>query len=227
MSVKITTNQNIVTVADADKSITIVNNKQPNRVDIVQPVSEIVYVATPGPQGPAGSGGGGSINTGSLLTTASVNSNTITFTKGDTSQFSITIATGSGADISALNNFSGSILAFTQSIQTQVNGLTNATSSYALTSSFNSFTASYNTGSFTGSFKGSFNGTASWASNATHANTAAAADYAATAGYVQAFATIEEINSGTTPAYPTPIRPAELEQSKYATINLYNFNNFI
>jgi hypothetical protein len=41
-------------------------------------------------------GGGGSTNTGSLLTTASVNLNTITFTKGNGSTFPITINTGSG-----------------------------------------------------------------------------------------------------------------------------------
>lgn len=44
----------------------------------------------------AANGGGGSTNTGSLLTTASVASNTITFTKGDGSTFPITVATGSG-----------------------------------------------------------------------------------------------------------------------------------
>ena len=42
------------------------------------------------------SGGGGSTNTGSLLTTASVSLNTITFTKGDASTFAITVDTGSG-----------------------------------------------------------------------------------------------------------------------------------
>lgn len=40
-------------------------------------------------------GTGGSTNTGSLLTTASVSSNTITFTKGDGSTFPITVSTGS------------------------------------------------------------------------------------------------------------------------------------
>ena len=39
---------------------------------------------------------GGSINTGSFLTTASVSSNTITFTKGNGTTFPITVATGSG-----------------------------------------------------------------------------------------------------------------------------------
>ena len=42
---------------------------------------------------------GGSTDTGSLLTTASVSSNTITFTKGDSSTFNITVDTGSaGSD---------------------------------------------------------------------------------------------------------------------------------
>ena len=163
MSVKITTNQNTVTVADADKSITIINNREPNRLEVVQPESSVIYVATPGPQGPqgpAGTGGGGS------------------------------------SDLTALNSFSASMLTFTGSIQTQVNNLTAATSSYVLnsatssmivsgaltasfyketdpiftaasrsfvtTSSFNAFTASYNTGSFSGSL----NGTSSWAVNA-------------------------------------------------------------
>jgi hypothetical protein len=44
----------------------------------------------------SGFGSGGSTNTGSLLTTASVSSNTITFTKGDGSTFPITVNTGSG-----------------------------------------------------------------------------------------------------------------------------------
>ena len=39
---------------------------------------------------------GGSVDTGSLLTTASVSLNTITFTKGDASTFNITVDTGSG-----------------------------------------------------------------------------------------------------------------------------------
>ena len=48
---------------------------------------------------------------------------------------------------------------------------------YVLTSSFNSFTSSYNTGSFTGSFTGSLFGTASWATNASTASFAATASF--------------------------------------------------
>ena len=91
--------------------------------------------------------GGGSSNTGSLLTTASVDSNTITFTKGDGSTFPITIDTGS-FDISSLVSTS-SFNAFTASIND-------------FTSSINTFTASYSTGSFTGSFTGSLDGTSSY-----------------------------------------------------------------
>ena len=48
-----------------------------------------------------GGGGGGSTDTGSLLTTASVSLNTITFTKGDASTFNITVNTGSDTTYTA------------------------------------------------------------------------------------------------------------------------------
>lgn len=44
----------------------------------------------------ASAGGGGSTDTGSLLTTASAVSNVITFTKGNGSTFNVTVSTGSG-----------------------------------------------------------------------------------------------------------------------------------
>lgn len=72
----------------------------------------------------SGGGGGGTTPTGSLMVTGSVVSNTLTFTKGDGSTFSLTVATGSEPRID--------------------------TGSFVLTSSFNSFTASIN--SKTGSF---------------------------------------------------------------------------
>jgi len=76
--------------------------------------------------------------TGSLINTASVSNNVITFTKGDGTSFSLTIDTGSGGggatDISALNTFTGSI-------QGEVNTIKSVTGSYAVTSS-NTFTGS-------------------------------------------------------------------------------------
>jgi hypothetical protein len=53
---------------------------------------------------------GGSTNTGSLLTTASVNLNTITFTKGDGSTFPITVNTGSGGGGGSTFPYTGSAI---------------------------------------------------------------------------------------------------------------------
>ena len=91
-----------------------------------------------------------SANTASLLTTASAVGNTITFTKGNASQFSITVDTGSGGTI-------------------DTSSLVTTSSFNAFTSSINQFTSSYNTGSFTGSFTGSLLGTASYATTASYA----------------------------------------------------------
>ena len=82
---------------------------------------------------PGSGGGGGSTDTGSLLQTASVVNNTITFTKGDNSTFEITINTGSGgAEVSALN-------LFTASADAEITALMAVTGSYATTGS-NTFT---------------------------------------------------------------------------------------
>jgi hypothetical protein len=69
----------------------ITRYKMPNG-DIVNSISSSYAVTASF----ALNGGGGSTNTGSLLTTASVSLNTITFTKGDGSTFPITVDTGSG-----------------------------------------------------------------------------------------------------------------------------------
>ena len=106
----------------------------------------------------------GTTPTGSLLVTASVTSNTITFTKGDGSTFPITVNTGSAT---AIDNYV-------------------TTSSFnAFTSSINSFTSSYNSGSFTGSFTGQLIGTASWAVSSSQA---ISSSYAANGGVTQLLA---------------------------------------
>jgi hypothetical protein len=90
--------------------------------------------------------------TASSLVTASVNLNTITFTKGDSSTFNITVNTGSGGattDITSLNaftasqdtknttlaNVTASLNASTASQQSQIDNLIAATGSYAISSS--------------------------------------------------------------------------------------------
>jgi len=94
--------------------------------------------------------GGDILETGSLLVTGSVSGNVITLTKGDGTGFTLTVDTGSGGgestDISALNTFTGSI-------QTEVDTLTAATSSYLVNADTGSFyvssSVSLNTITFT------------------------------------------------------------------------------
>ena len=110
---------------------------------------------------PSGTVSGSAQVTGSTLITASVSSNTITFTKGDQSTFDITVDTGSGGgggDIGTLNSFSASVATFTGSIQTQVDTLESKTGSYATTAS-NHFTQSqFFTGSLIPHADGTNNG---------------------------------------------------------------------
>lgn len=95
-------------------------------------------------------GSGGTVSTASLLTTASVFSNTITFIKGDGSTFPITVATGSGG---------GSSFPYT--------GSAIISGSLVVTGSTTS----------TLGFTGSLFGTSSWASNVVSASYAATASY--------------------------------------------------
>lgn len=73
-------------------------------------------------------GAGGSTDTGSLLTTASVSLNTITFTKGDGTTFPITVNTGSGGGGSAFP-YTGSAI---------VSGSLTVTGSFYVSNSINS-----------------------------------------------------------------------------------------
>lgn len=70
--------------------------------------------------------GGGSIDTGSLITSASASGNVITFTNGDSSTFDITIDTGSSSeptDISALNAFTSSYSVDSASFDTRISNI--------------------------------------------------------------------------------------------------------
>jgi hypothetical protein len=78
----------------------------------------------------------------------------------DSSSFDARILSNS----SSLSTFSGSYVLDSASFDTRI--LSNSSSIDLLSGSFDSFTQTYNTGSFTGSFTGSLFGTASWAINA-------------------------------------------------------------
>jgi hypothetical protein len=124
------------------------------------------------------SGGGGSTDTGSLLTTASFSNPNLTFTEGDGTTFAINLSTLQPATAS---------FALTASYALNAGGSTINTGSFVTTSSFNSFTSSYTTGSFTGSFIGIFTGTASYSTTAATASyvlNAISASFASTASFV-------------------------------------------
>ena len=82
----------------------------------------------------SGFGSGGSVDTGSLLVTASASSNVITFTKGDGTPFNITVATGSGGSSVDTSIFvtTSSFNSWTGSSSSQFAG----TASYATTASY-------------------------------------------------------------------------------------------
>lgn len=109
MSININPNNTSVTVTAASNTITVVDAANNVNVSTSQPITSVVTVAIPGPQGAAGA--------------------------------------------------------------------IPSTGSFVVTSSFNSFTGSYNTGSFSGSFIGSLTGTSSWANNATNSSFATTASY--------------------------------------------------
>jgi len=86
--------------------------------------------------------------TGSFLVTASVNLNTITFTKGDTSTFNITVDTGSAVttDLTSLNAFTASqetknstLATYTASIDTKFSNLASQSGSWITESETGSF----------------------------------------------------------------------------------------
>lgn len=72
----------------------------------ISQIPTTITVQQVGIQGPAGSQGSGSFDTGSLMVTGSVTGNVLTFTKGDGSTFDLTVSSNSGGtpDI-PLNSF--------------------------------------------------------------------------------------------------------------------------
>ncbi len=88
--------------------------------------------------------------TGSFLVTASVNLNTITFTKGDTSTFNITVNTGSGGggstDITSLNAFTASQDTKNTTLASVTSSLNTATASLFTSTSLSLTTASFDSG---------------------------------------------------------------------------------
>jgi len=118
---------------------TITTLAQSNVLTIDTTTGQLYYTASS-----AFGGGGGSTDTGSLLTTASISTNILTFTKGDGSTFPITIASSSYA-VSSSYSVSSSYAFNSTSASYTLSASVAISSSYALSSSyaFNSTSASY------------------------------------------------------------------------------------
>ena len=116
MSVNINTSTNTVTINNSDRVITVNDNNQSTSVNVTQPVTNVITVATVGPQGPAGSQGSGSIDTGSFATTGSnifignqtingtVSATSFTGSLQGTASIANTVLTSSVSYISSSNN---------------------------------------------------------------------------------------------------------------------------
>ena len=143
-SIKINSDVNTVNIQLDNNRITVVNPDCPS-VNITQPVTNVIQVATPGVAGSAGPPGSagpvgpsGSFATGSFVTTSSFNSFTssieseVNSLTSATSSYVINSQTGSFTTTSSFNTF-------TSSIESEVNSLTSVTSSYVINSQTGSF----------------------------------------------------------------------------------------
>jgi hypothetical protein len=153
-------------------SINVIPNN--NVVELVQPGIITVQIAAPGPQGPPGPAGSGGTDTGSLLTTASVSLNTITFTKGNGTTFPITVDTGSGGGGSGVQSvISSSLGAY---VSASGNNVLVSASIFQVSASSIQLTGSITSSdtvifsNINNQFTGSLAGTSSWANNAVTAS---------------------------------------------------------
>lgn len=162
----INSNDNQIILQDVNNSITIVDNNCCSNVEVTQPLTEVVVINAPGPQGPRGENGAG-IDTGSFATTGS------NIFYGD--QIINGNLTVTGSILGTASWAISSSYALTASYA--LNSPNINTGSFVTTSSFNLFTGSYNTGSFTGSFTGSLLGSASYARSSSRSLTSISSSY--------------------------------------------------
>jgi trimeric autotransporter adhesin len=158
-SININSDVNTVNIQPDNNKITVVNPDNTS-VNITQPVTNVIQVATPGPAGPAGptgpTGPSGSFETGSFVTTSSFNLFTSSI---QTEVDNLTAQTGSYVLNSQTGSFTttSSFNSFTSSIQSEVDSLTSATSSYVSNSQTGSFTTTSSFNSFTSSIQSEVN----------------------------------------------------------------------
>ena len=183
---------------------------------------------------------GVTVNTASLLTTASAANNVITFTKGDSSQFTVTVATGSAATVNTGSllvtaSISNATTTFTKGDGSQfsitANNVVNAnTASYVLNAVSSSFatnaatansatSASYVLNAVSASFATSA-ATATSASFATSAATATSASFATNAATATSSSFATSAASATSASFATNATSAATASFLPSTTNL-------
>ena len=172
-NVSLSTTNNILVITDSDQ----------NQITVTQPVTKVIEINVPGPQGKVGPSGSFDSISGSFVTTASFNAFTSSYyidsasfnTKSFNNSASIAILSSSYQVSSAsfdsrisnlsssLSTLSASYLSSSSSFDARL--INNSSSIANLSSSYLTFSGSYNTGSFTGSFTGVSNLTSLTASS--------------------------------------------------------------
>lgn len=172
MSVNVNTTVNTVTVQDDSKTIIVVDNRLNTSVEVVQNTSNVVTVATPGPQGQKGTPGLDADVT-ALVTTASFNQFTASYNTGSFSGsfYGTVYGTSSYSDYSPSSSYSATA---------------SFAPAYTLSSSFNQFTSSYtaNSASFSASIASLTSATSSYTLNSqTSSMSVLSSSFASTASY--------------------------------------------
>jgi hypothetical protein len=148
--ININQNNNIVDVTTLNNQVVVTNPDNPITINLTQPVTKVVEVITPGPQGPQGLPGTGSIvNTGSFVTTASFNAYTGSSTSqfAGTASFATTASFVTGTVQNAVNAQSGSNFVITSTLLLDGNLMDSSTVVSTIVGSNNLFTQA--TGSYT------------------------------------------------------------------------------
>lgn len=150
-TLNINNTDNQVTAVNANQSIIITDNSNINNiqtsVNVTQPVTSVILVNTPGPQGLQGpSGSGGNIDTSSFATTSSFNSFTSSY-QIDSSSFNtridnLTLATSSYVLNSQTSSFITNLQTSSMNVSSSLTSSYSISSSYALSSS-RAITSSY------------------------------------------------------------------------------------
>jgi hypothetical protein len=202
-SIKINSDVNTVNIQPDNNRITVVNPDGCS-VNVTQPITNVIQVATPGITGPIGLTGpsgsvgpSGSFDTSSFVTTSSFNNFTSSIQSevdsltSVTSSYVLNSQTGSFATTSSFNSF-------TSSIQSEVNSLTLQTGSYATTGSNNFVGNQVITGSLTVSGSSTFTniGPAVFSGTSTFTNITSSGNISASGNIIATEITASKLTSG-------------------------------